>query len=192
MRLVAATGVAAIAFSGVAADAADGPSGPPAAQLLPAAPGACPAQATTPSYAASVRRALASRRDLWGDQLLASPQGPTYDAARAYLAPILYGQQRQYRPLTPSGVYYLAFSYPPSVYSPPVYTLHVADGSEIITRRIGDGSLAIDVGPRGLDHYGACLAWLTPATLADGYLPILQTGYVDRNGVRYRQESFMG
>ena len=139
-----------------------------------------PGQVTSPAYAASVRQALASKRDLWGDQLLALPGGPTYDAARAYLAPILYAQKRQYKPLTPSGAYYLAFTYPPSVYSPPVYTLHVADGSEIITRRVGDGSLAIDVGPRGADHYGACTAWLTPATLADGYLPILQTGYVDR------------
>ena len=68
----------------------------------------------------------------------------------------------------------------------------MADGSEIITRRVGDGSLAIDVGPQGTNHYGACTAWLTPATLADGYLPILQTGYVDRTGVQYKQESFMG
>lgn len=68
----------------------------------------------------------------------------------------------------------------------------MADGSEIITRRVGDGSLAIDVGPRGTDHFSACTAWLTPATLADGYLPIPETGYVDGNGVRYKQESFLG
>ena len=192
MRLAAGVAVVAIGVAGAGARAADAPPGPPAPQVLPTAPGTCPEILTSPAYAQSVRRAVAAKTDLWGNQLLAAPGGPTYEGARAFLAPILYGQQRQYRPLTPSGAYYLAFSYPPSAYSPPVYTLHVADGSEIITRRIGDGSLAVDVGPRGLDHYGACLPWLTPATLEDGYLPILQTGYVDRNGVRYRQESFMG
>ena len=192
IRLAAATAAAAAAATGAGAAAAEAPPGPPAPQVQSASPGTCPEQRTTPEYAASVRRALSSKRDLWGDQLLSAPEGPTYEAARAFLAPILYAQQRQYRPLTPSGVYYLAFSYPPSAYSPPVYSLHVADGSEIITRRVGDGSLAVGVGPRGLDRYGGCVAWLTPATLADGYLPILQTGYVDRNGVRYRQESFLG
>ena len=192
MRLVAATAVAATVITGAGATAAEAPPGPPAPEVEPAPPGTCPQELTSSAYAASVRQALASKRDLWGEQLLAAPEGPTYDAARAHLAPILFGQQRGYRPLTPSGVYYLAFSYPPSAYSPPRYSLHVADGSQIITRRVGDGSLAVDVGPRGLDRYGACLEWLTPATLADGYLPILQTGYVDRNGVRYRQESFLG
>ena len=192
LRLIAATAAAATAVTGAGATVAEAPPGPPPPQVQEAAPGTCPQQLTTPEYAASVRRALSSKRDLWGEQLLSAPEGPTYEAARAFLAPILYGQQRQYRPLTPSGAYYLAFSYPPSAYSPPVYSLHVADGSQIITRRVGDGSLAVGVGPRGLDRYGGCLAWLTPATLADGYLPILQTGYVDRNGVRYRQESFLG
>jgi hypothetical protein len=191
-RLIIAAAVAMAVVSGAGASAADAPPGPPAAALEAATPGTCPQQLTTPAYTASVRQALASKRDLWGEQLLAAPDGPTYDGARAFLPPLLYGQQRQYRPLTPSGVYYLAFTYPPSAVSPPVYSLHVADGSEIITRRVGDGSLAVDVGPRGLDHFGACTAWLTPATLADGYLPILQTGYVDRNGVRYAQESFLG
>ena len=191
-RLAAATAVAACVATGAGATAADAPPGPPPPELLPAAAGTCPAEVASPAYAASVRRALASKRDIWGDHLRALPGGPTYDAARAYLAPILYAQKRQYKPLTPSGAYYLAFTYPPSVYSPPVYTLHVADGSEIITRRVGDGSLAIDVGARGTEHYGACTAWLTPATLADGYLPILETGYVDGNGVRYKQESFLG
>jgi len=192
LSIAVAAAAALAVVSGAGAAGADTPTGPPAPAEEAVAPGTCPQQLTTPAYAASVRQALASKRDLWGEQLLSAPEGPTYEGARAFLPPLLYGQRRQYRPLTPSGVYYLAFTYPPSAVSPPVYSLHVADGSEIITRRVGDGSLAVDVGPRGLDHYGACVAWLTPATLADGYLPILQTGYVDRNGVRYRQESFLG
>lgn len=185
-------GLAMLGAAGGASGADAPPAGPPPPRLIAASPGVCPAHETTLEYAASVKRALASRRDLWGDQLLAAPNGPTYDAASSFLAPLLYGQQRQYRPLTPSGVYYLAFAYPPSVYSPPVISLHVADGSEIITRKVRDGGLAIDVGPHGSDHYGACLDRLTPATLADGYLPILQTAYTDSNGVHYTQESFLG
>jgi hypothetical protein len=148
----------------------------------------------SPGYAAAVARATASRRDVWGEELLSAPGGPTYEAARRFLSPVLYGQQRQHRPLTPSGVYYLAFAYPLSAQSRPVYALHVADGSQIITRRIGpwSPSVTIKVGPHGRERYGACLAWLTPAALAEGYLPILRTSYVDANGVRYRQESFLG
>ncbi|MGI8973232.1 MAG: hypothetical protein ACR2HI_03535, partial [Gaiella sp.] len=44
----------------------------------------------------------------------------------------------------------------------------------------------------GSERYGACLARLRSARLAEGYLPILRTSYVDANGVRYRQESFAG
>jgi hypothetical protein len=192
--LAAALAGAATVLLGAGGAAADDapPSPVPPPEVLPAAAGTCPQQQTSAAYAGSVQRAIASKRDVWGEQLLAQPDGPTYDGARQFLAPLLYGQQRQYRPLTPSGVYYLAFSYPPSVFSPRQIALHVADGSEIINRNVRDGGLAIDVGPRGRDHYGACVAWLTPATLADGYLPIMQTGYVDRMGVRYRQESFLG
>ena len=154
----------------------------------------CRRRTVSSGYAAAVARATASRRDVWGEELLSAPGGPTYEAARRFLSPVLYGQQRQHRPLTPSGVYYLAFAYPLNAQSGPVYALHVADGSQIITRRIGpwSPSITIKVGPHGHENYGACLAWLTPATLAEGYLPILRTSYVDANGVRYRQESFLG
>jgi hypothetical protein len=40
------------------------------------------------------RRGDARRRDVWGDRLLAAPNGPTYEAAQKYLAPILYATQR--------------------------------------------------------------------------------------------------
>ncbi len=48
----------------------------------------------------------------------------------------------------------------------------------------------MSVGPSGRERYGSCLARLRPASLADGWLPILDTGYTDAAGARYRQESF--
>jgi hypothetical protein len=95
------------------------------------------------------------------------------------------------RPLTSGGVYYLPFSFPFTPNGSTVFALHVADGSEIFARRVGGPSLTIAVGG-GSERYGSCAARRTPARLADGYLPILRTSYVDEHGVRYRQESFVG
>ena len=100
--------------------------------------------------------------------------------------------QWQGRPLTTSGSYYVPFSFPFTSYGSTVFALHVADGSEIVTRRVGGPSLTIYVGAGGTDRYGSCSARLRPARLAQGYLPILQTGYADAAGVRYTQESFVG
>ena len=154
-------------------------------------PAACSAPKAAPGYTRSVTRALLSKRDLWGARLLAARNGPTYAATGRYLAPLLYAQGRGGRPLTSSGVYYLPFAFPFSVYVTTA-ALHVADGSEIVSRRVGGPSLTVSVGVAGRERYGSCLGRLTPAQLADGYLPILETSYVDRAGVRYRQESFVG
>jgi hypothetical protein len=157
-----------------------------------AASASCPAPRASAAYTRSVRRALLSKRDLWGRQLLAAPSGPTYAAVRSRLAPLLYAYGNHGKPLTGSGVYYLPFSFPFSPYGPQGFALHVADGSQIVTRRAGGRSLTIYVGAGGRERYGSCLARLTPARLADGYLPILETAYVDAHGVRYTQESFVG
>jgi hypothetical protein len=152
---------------------------------------ACAPPKAAPAYARGVRRALLAKHDLRGERLLSAPNGPTYEGASSYLAPLLYAKGRGGRPLTSSGVYYLSFSFPFSVYVQ-VNALHVADGSEIISRRVGGPNLTVSVGPAGHERYGSCLARLTPAQLGDGYLPILETSYVDRAGVQYRQESFVG
>ncbi len=68
--------------------------------------------------------------------------------------------------------------------------LHVADGSQIISRRSHGRDLTVGVGVRGRELYGSCLRRLEAPTLAEGHLPILQTSYVDAHGVRYSQESF--
>jgi hypothetical protein len=176
-----------LAAGTVAAAVLAGPVGGSAARGT-----SCTAPGAPPGYVRSVRRALRAKRDFWGGRLLASPSGPTYEGVRRHLAPLLYAYSSSGRLLTKSGVYYLPFSFPFSPYGPQGFALHVADGSEIITRRAGGRSLGIYVGAVGRERYGSCLARLTPARLADGYLPILETSYVDARGVRYRQESFAG
>ncbi len=155
------------------------------------APVPCSGPRPAAGYAKSVRAVLLAKRDLWGNRLLAAPNGPTYEAASRYLEPLLYAEGRGGRALTASGVYYLPFSFPFSVYVT-VSALHVADGSQIISRRVGGPSLTVSVGSSGRERYGSCLGRLAPAQLADGYLPILDTSYVDAAGVRYQQESFVG
>src|SRR5207244_984422 len=68
--------------------------------------------------------------------------------------------------------------------------LHVADGGQIVWRRADGPTLSLDVGADGSERYGSCLSRLAVPRLAGGYLPILQTRYVDAQGTRYRQESF--
>ena len=99
--------------------------------------------------------------------------------------------QWQGRPLTSSGSYYVPLSFPFTSYGSTVFALHVADGSEIVTRRVGGPSFSVYVGS-GSERYGSCSARLRPAQLAEGYLPVLQTSYTDAKGVRYQQESFVG
>jgi hypothetical protein len=157
----------------------------------PAAASTCGPRWATPAYTGSVRQAVNSGPDLWGERLLSAPGGPTYAAAQRYLAPLLHAVQRRQRPLTPSGSYYVPLSFPFTSYGSTVFALHVADGSQIITRHVGGPSLSVYVG-KGNERYGACKARLQPARLADGYLPIVQTSYTDAAGVRYTQESFVG
>ncbi len=98
------------------------------------------------------------------------------------MAPLLYARSAGRRPLTRSGVYYLPFAQPDGPLGAGTVALHVADGSEIVSQRVGGSALQVSVGG---GPYGACLARLTPARLADGWLPILETRYSG-----YTQESF--
>jgi len=93
--------------------------------------------------------------------------------------------------LTPSGFHYVAFAPPGRTDGSETVSLHVADGSQILSKRAGGRSLTIRVGPDGRERFGSCLARLALPRLAEGYLPILETRYVDDQGVRYHQESFV-
>jgi len=148
----------------------------------------CPQARVTDAYAAHVRRALLSGRDRWGEALLSRRNGPTLAGASRFLHPLLFARSRR-GPATTSGVYYIPFGEPLGTRGAFGTALHVADGSEILASS-GPRRLTVLVGDHGRERYGACLARLTPARLAQGWLPILDTAYVDADGVRYRQESF--
>ena len=151
----------------------------------------CAPRLAGPAYTSFVEQAVESNDDLWGSRLLRARGGPTYAEAKRFLAPLHGAVQWGGRPLTASGSYYLPFSFPFTSYGSTVYALHVADGSEIITRWTDGPSLSVYVGG-GKERYGSCAARLGPARLAEGYLPVLETSYTDAGGVHYRQESFVG
>lgn len=183
MRGLTTSAAVAAALVGVAASASgDARAG---------AASVCAARLASPAHTASVQRAVASGRDVWGESLLRARGGPTFEAARRFLPPLTQAMQWEGRPLTPSGSYYLPLSFPFTPYGSAVFALHVADGSEIVTRRIGGPSLAVYVGS-GSERYGSCAGRLQSPRLAEGYLPVLQTAYADAGGARYRQESFVG
>jgi hypothetical protein len=178
-----ALGVAVIALAGMASAGAGGGRDASACVPLPADPG----------YDLGVRQALAQREDAWGNALLASPSGPTYEGVRGLLHPLMrVGKPAGLKPrrLTDTGIYYLPFGQPGSWRGAGVVQLHVADGSQVVSRRVDGSKLTVFVGARASERYGACLSRLETPRLADGYLPILETAYTDGEGVRYRQESF--
>jgi hypothetical protein len=146
-----------------------------------------------PAYDAGVLQALAQRQDAWGNALLASPGGPTYESVHGLLHPLMMvGRPAGLKPrrLTDSGIYYLAFGQPRGWGGAGVVQLHVADGSQVVSRRVDGSKLTVFVGARGKERYGSCLSRLETPRLAQGYLPILETAYTDADGVRYSQESF--
>jgi hypothetical protein len=153
----------------------------------------CARLKSTTGYVRGVLDALAAKQDAWGEELLRSPQGLTYQGVARYLHPLLrVGRPagRGPRHLTNSGVYYLPFGRPESARGASAVQLHVADGSQIVSDVVTGPKLTVTLGARGRERYGACLSRLITPRLVKGYLPILQTTYVDAHGVRYTQESF--
>jgi hypothetical protein len=153
----------------------------------------CAPIASEPGYAEGIYAALQERRDVWGEELLSSPQGPTYDAVHGRLHPLmLVGKPAGLGPkrLTDSGVYYLPFGQPRSPAGANAVELHVADGGQIASEMVNGPRLTLFVGRGGTERYGSCLSRLATPELGEGYLPILETSYVDAEGTRYRQESF--
>jgi hypothetical protein len=150
----------------------------------------CAAPRATAAHTNKVARALRAPHDLWGNQLLNAPDGPSYAAAQRLLPPLLYARAPKKRPLTESGAYYLTFGQPHGARGAGSVALHVADGSQVIAERVGGRRLTVFVGAAGRERFGSCLSRLGFARLADGYLPVLTTTYRDGAGVRYRQESF--
>ena len=154
-----------------------------------AAAASCRPLRLTSSYAARVGRATRAGPDLWGNDLIRD--GPSYQGAGRFLEPLLLGRgPLQAGPLTDSGVYYLPFGEPDGIDGRGPIALHVADGSEIVSDRFDGPRLTLAVGGDGTERFGSCLSRLSTPRLLGGYYPILDTEYVDANGVRFRQESF--
>jgi len=140
-----------------------------------------------------VQRALLAEQDVWGNALIRSRAGPTYEGVRRYLTPLLLAGHvaaDKGKLLTDSGVYYLPFGQPFGARGADSAALHVADGSQIVSERVDGRKLSVDVGVHGRERYGSCLARLASPSLYSGYLPILESRYTDAAGVRYDQESF--
>jgi hypothetical protein len=152
--------------------------------------GSCRQPTLSGTYVHRIASALRARRDLWGERLLASRNGPTFEGASRYLKPLFLARAANGRPLTDSGVHYAPFAQPEGAWGATSVALHVADGSQIVSEKAHGRRVTVAVGRRGLERFGSCLARLSPPRLDEGYLPILETRYVDTDGVRYRQESF--
>ncbi len=183
---VRAAGVA-VALASVVAAGGGATRTAPSAQVA----ARCTLGGSGAAYGRGVDRALRAKRDVWGEALLASPQGPTYDAVARRLRPLLLARGPGKRPVTASGVHYVPFGQPSGPQGGGAVALHVADGSQIVSERVGGRSLTVFVGRTARERYGSCLRRLSIG-LAEGYLPVLETRYVDATGVRYRQESFAG
>jgi len=140
-------------------------------------------------YAASVRHALRAGHDIWGEALLKSRQGPTYNNVARRLTPLFYAVGPRGDRIGDSSVYYLPFAWP-TAFGAQAIALHVADGGTIYASRTNGPKLTIAVGSGGRERYGSCLARLSTPQLLAGYLPALETHYVDAGGVHYAQESF--
>jgi len=145
-------------------------------------------------YAERLDAALHAKRDVWGEEVLARPEGPTYDNVKGYLMPLMHGDPD----LTDSGTYYIPFGQPHEKQEASIEAaLHVADGSQFYSNSPANNPFSeqygntwnVYVGAEGDELYGSSLTRAKLPDLADGY-PILQTDYVDAQGVRYRQESF--
>jgi muconolactone delta-isomerase len=137
-------------------------------------------------YEVDVNKALHANIDLFGEELLKLPAGPTYDNIKDYLTPLkLIGTA-----VTESGVYYIPFGRPANLAGYGPVALHLGDGSQIISQVSTGTKTTIFVGAEGLERYGFAEARLAQEHLEDGYQPILINEYTDLSGVKYIQESF--
>jgi len=137
-------------------------------------------------YEAALNEALMSNPDLWGEQVLARPEGPTYNNVKDYLVPLKSVGTR----LTESGVYYIPFGRPTALSGHGPAALHVGDGSQIISQVAVGAKTTIFVGETGQERYGFAEARLAEEYLEGGYYPVLVNEYTDVSGVKYTQESF--
>src|SRR5918996_2972912 len=155
-RLLSMVALVVFAAAVLAAASADVTAGPASPSLAARATG-CPEARLSSRYVKRVSRALRSRRDSWGRRLLAAPNGPTYEHARRFLTPLFIARKRNGRLLTDSGAHYTHFSQPPNTRGATSVGLHVADGSQIISRRAHRREMLPGGGGPGREREGADL-----------------------------------
>lgn len=158
-----------------------GSSGPPSGSIVRNEKKNFPA-----GYVEKLNLALNANKDLFGEEVLASREGPTYENVKNYLTPLkLMGTTA-----TESGVYYIPFGRPMNLSGYGPVALHVGDGSQIISQSSAGAKTTVFVGNEGIERYGYSEARLEEEKLEDGYQPILINEYTDGQGIRYVQESF--
>ncbi len=145
------------------------------------------------AYVDRVNHALEQGTDHWGDKLIALPDGPTLENVKPLLVPANHGGTTT----AASPWYYLPFTYPapdPAQWAEQRdFSLHVADGSELMSQwsdARATQHVTFYVGADGTERFGAAEAKSDDPRLTGGYLPILANSYRDAAGVRYERESF--
>lgn len=176
----------------VAAAAAVSPRYARAAAPIPGSAAAPILSSTDADY---INYALRQGIDQWGEELLARPDGPAFDAVKALLGPANIASQY----VTESGWYYLPFT--DRIYDPATwlqqrdFAIHVADGSQVTSQWCWADFPALrqytdfQVGSAS-EAFGSATARVSPPKLWGGYLPILQNTYADADGTRWERESF--
>jgi len=139
---------------------------------------------TKPGYEKELNRALAHKKDVWGQALLKEGH-ITYDSVKDYLRPLFYGT-KTYDEI---GVHNLVWA---ENGGGEPYIVPIADGSRIcLGMPLTRDYLAFFVG-RGFqeEKYGSNLKRLEGPVLEGGYYPILRNAYTDKHGIRYTHESY--
>ncbi|MGH9265140.1 MAG: IPT/TIG domain-containing protein [Acidimicrobiales bacterium] len=179
MRAVVAWMVAVVGLVSTSLTTAAGAAG---------AAATCTPLTVSDGYRTSVDAALAGRRDVWAEEAMARPEGPTYDNMKDYLKPLnLSG-------LAGVGTHYVAVGQPNGATGPEL-ALHTADGARFYSETVLDdparvpNTVTLMVGAAGDERYGSCHSRRPEPVMPEG-LPILQTEYVDGDGFHHVQESF--
>lgn len=139
-----------------------------------------------PEYREAVLAALKEKRDVWGEELIASG-GVTYDNIKDKLKPLMLVGTF----LTETGVYYLAFGIPDKLTGIEDAALLVGDGSQILTRKAGGLRLSFVLPSEDNTLYGSDLERLAEPRFEDEWKPVLQNSYTLLDGSVMDKEMFV-
>ena len=118
-------------------------------------------------------------RDVWGEALVSAPGGPTYDRAAGSSRRCSSPAARARLPSRPPA----STTCPSRSLAAPRAPSRSRSTSPTAARSCrADGGPSAHRRPAARERYGSCLARLATPRLADGWLPILQTRYVDAAG----------